>query len=1212
MNLRSSILAMSLFAVTILPAQNQSGDYSLYFKTGPVVPEANTEVFLASFAVADESLFNGQFFKIVQFYEIPSAEVKTLLQEAGVTLLGYMPKNAYFASFNMDFNAMALAGAGIRSISAIGIDFKLSPDLYQGNIPGHAVMENGNINVLVSYFPNLDPDQVAGALQAEGLPIVLREDFGHYVNIIIPEDRIPAIAALPFIMFIEPVYPEPEPENYTGRTLHRSNAIATDYGAGRHFDGSGVIVELQDDGIIGPHIDYQGRILAQFLSNNSGNHGDHTAGIIMAAGNVDPQGKGNAFGASLYVYAAAPSYPGFLAIPLDYGNLGVRITSTSYSNGCNAGYTSLAQTMDQQVRTFPSLMHVFSAGNEGTSNCGYGAGAGWGNVTGGHKIAKNVIAVANLDYGDGLASSSSRGPAHDGRIKPDCAAKGSSVYSTIDPNTYAMKSGTSMACPGVAGTMAQLYQAYKENYGGNDPTGGLMKGILLNTAEDLGNAGPDFKFGWGRVNALRAVQVIEEGRFDSGSLSQGGTKIHTITVPANMAQLRVMIYWTDWEAAVNTTWALVNNLNMTLTDPGATTWLPWKLSHYPSPDSLNMPAFRGIDDRNNMEQVTLDNPVAGPYTVHVQGTSIPQGPQTYYVIYEFIPMDVVLTYPAGGEPMVPGEPELIRWDAFGVSPTFNLEFSADNGQNWGLIAENLAGGDRYYNWTVPNLVTGEALIRITRGSSVSQSEVPFTILGIPCNLQVDWVCPGSTHLSWSPVTGATSYEVMKLGEKYMEVVGVTPGTSFIVDDTNAVTNSWFTVRALGENGATGRREVALEKTPGSFNCYPTDAMMVSLPTAQWGVFQASLMDLSAVPVSAEVRNYGTQPIVNPTLNFRLDNGPVVSESYPGTIDPDSTILYTFGWTIDISTVGTYNLKAWIDYPADQNPDNDTLEIPLEVVDGNTVSFGFVENFDSWTKCASAPICELYSCNLEGGFYNLTNGVLDQHDWRTYAGPTATGQTGPSADHTTGTATGQYLYMEPSNFCLDKVAIITTPCVDLRNGAAPTLSLWYHAWGADMGEFHVDLFDGSEIIPDIVVPVIGDHGDEWKELEVDLSPWNGEVVALRFRGTTSCGQKGDFAIDDFSIADITATGPGVTGFTNRLKLYPNPASGEVTVSLTGVAESSYVLCVVDLLGQTMVTRQVSSSGGSLRELVNLSGLPAGIYMVQLVSDTGAYRGKVTVK
>ena len=50
-----------------------------------------------------------------------------------------------------------------------------------------------------------------------------------------------------------------------------------------------------------------------------------------------------------------------------YQNNDVVITSKSYSNGCNAGYTSLAQDLDEQINSYPSLIHVFSAGNDGAS-----------------------------------------------------------------------------------------------------------------------------------------------------------------------------------------------------------------------------------------------------------------------------------------------------------------------------------------------------------------------------------------------------------------------------------------------------------------------------------------------------------------------------------------------------------------------------------------------------------------------------------------------------------------------------------------------------------------------------------------------------------------------------------------------------------------------------------------------------------------------------
>ena len=277
---------------------------------------------------------------------------------------------------------------------------------------------------------------------------------------------------------------------------------------------------MQDDGLVGPHIDRQGRVDQSACigcsSSSNNDHGDHVSGTIMGAGNLDPLGKGMADGAFLYVYGSSNN--NYYDVPAIYQNNDVTITSKSYSNGCNAGYTSLAQDLDEQINLYPSLTHVFSAGNDGNSNCSYGAGSGWGNVTGGHKQGKNVITVANLTSTGGLASSSSRGPAADGRIKPDIGAKGSSVYSPVSPYTYASYTGTSMSCPGIAGVMGQLYQGYKEINTGQNPPSALMKCLLLNSADDIGNPGPDFKHGWGEVNALRAIKILENNNHFSRPL----------------------------------------------------------------------------------------------------------------------------------------------------------------------------------------------------------------------------------------------------------------------------------------------------------------------------------------------------------------------------------------------------------------------------------------------------------------------------------------------------------------------------------------------------------------------------------------------------------------------------------------------------------------------------------------------------------------------
>ena len=143
------------------------------------------------------------------------------------------------------------------------------------------------------------------------------------------------------------------------------------------------VVGHGDDGDIGPHIDYtEDRTAAREQAREIM---ETTWLEPSRRRHLDPDGMGLAPGADL-VYSSYPA--NFTSVDQDYVNYNVRITTSSYSNGCNAGATSTTQQVDNDILQNPKLMHVFSAGNS-ASDCGYGAGSGWGNITGGHKAGKN-------------------------------------------------------------------------------------------------------------------------------------------------------------------------------------------------------------------------------------------------------------------------------------------------------------------------------------------------------------------------------------------------------------------------------------------------------------------------------------------------------------------------------------------------------------------------------------------------------------------------------------------------------------------------------------------------------------------------------------------------------------------------------------------------------------------------------------------------------
>lgn len=151
-------------------------------------------------------------------------------------------------------------------------------------------------------------------------------------------------------------------------------------------------------------------------------------------------------------------------------------------------------------------------------------------------------------------------------MKPEVCAVGTNVYSTVDPDTYAVKTGTSMSCPAVAGTLADLYQAYKTLNGNVNPPSGLIKTIIMNTADDLGNSGPDFIYGYGRINGRKAIIPIEQNLFIMDSVANNSSNTHTISVPANTGKVKVLVYWHDYPAAVNAAVALVNDIDIQVTN----------------------------------------------------------------------------------------------------------------------------------------------------------------------------------------------------------------------------------------------------------------------------------------------------------------------------------------------------------------------------------------------------------------------------------------------------------------------------------------------------------------------------------------------------------------------------------------------------------------------------------------------------------------------
>ncbi|HEX7828870.1 MAG TPA: S8 family serine peptidase [Thermoanaerobaculia bacterium] len=263
--------------------------------------------------------------------------------------------------------------------------------------------------------------------------------------------------------------------------------------------------------------------------------------------------------------------------------------------------------------------------------------------------AKNVITVGAVNQSGEIVNFSSRGPAKDGRIKPEVVARGANVLSSIPTNSYGRSSGTSMSTPVITGIAAMLTEQWRKTFAGATPKPVELKALIIASTQDLGNPGPDYTYGFGLANAKTAADlIIADGGagtrirtlgFPNG---QGSTQEFRISVPSTQ-NVRVVLQWNDPAIIPSPTSddeiadvALVNNLDLRVVGPDNTTYQPWVLDKA----APNANATKGVNTIDNTEMVDITNAAPGLYRVIVTGTKVTDGPQSAVVVTS-VPVSVV-------------------------------------------------------------------------------------------------------------------------------------------------------------------------------------------------------------------------------------------------------------------------------------------------------------------------------------------------------------------------------------------------------------------------------------------------------------------------------------------------------------------------------------------------------------------------------------------
>lgn len=793
----------SLFRLTIvitgliasLSSPGQAARYLLKLRGGAYVPEANANRIESQADYLTKTAFGSKHYVVLQFESLPSFTDRASLIAQGIELLEYLPELAYTASLKNTVPASVLQQAGIRSITYLKPEYKTVPALLQGLAPDHALAQPGWVNLTVLTYERLNRTDILGSLTPLAAQIIEELPAFKRFTIRAPIANLVQIAALPFVQWVEFVDPPNQLENLPGRSLHRVNVLNDGI---RNLKGDGIQLGIWDGGEVSPHVDFSPTGRMTLMENSSAlDHSTHCAGTICGRGLINPIARGMAPNAKIYSYNFNGNIQSEMATAIP--SLGLNVSSHSYGStqtcgltGAGVTYSATSQATDVNLNNFPYHLHVHSAGNSQAACSG-----GWSTITASGKSAKNNILVANITTLEALSTSSSCGPVQDGRVKPEISALGTNVFSTTTPlNAYTTMTGTSMATPGVAGSVALLVQRFKQLNSNQLPPSSLIKNTVLNTARDLGNTGPDYRFGYGRINALQAVRILEENRYRVATITTGFTNDEVINIPAGTARLKVMLTWNDPAGTANANPALVNNLDLKVIN-GATTYLPWILD----PNNPATPATTGIDNVSNIEQVSIDNPAAGAYTLRVLGTAVPIGAnQTYSMTWTIESPNLEVTYPNGNESLSPGSTEVITWDNAGITAAQSVEYSLDGGTTWTSIASSIAASTTRLSWTVPAANTSTALIRVSAGGVTDVSDVAFKILGTATGFAGNGTScnAGEINFTWNATTNASHYDILRLNPttgEFEALASNVSGTTYTATGLTPNTAYWFTIRS---------------------------------------------------------------------------------------------------------------------------------------------------------------------------------------------------------------------------------------------------------------------------------------------------------------------------------------------------------------------------------------------------------------------------------
>ena len=709
------------------------------------------------------------------------------------------------------------------------------------------------------------------------------------------------------------------------------------------------------------HIELVGRILQKdsaYSIHSADDHATHTTGTLIATG-LNPSVKGMANGTGqLIVYdfindfqEVASEASNLLLSSHSYGtNAGwVKNGATWYFYGNPDSladykfgfYGEEAQTWDSILYHAPNYLIVQAAGNYRTqngpaisgsfqyfspidsvtvltgtrspgmsSNDSYQTIPTYGN-------AKNILTIGAVNpiingYTSPsdvvMTSFSSWGPTDDGRIKPDLVADGINVLSTVatGDNAYAIDNGTSMATPSVTGSLYLLQELYSQKHSGAFMKSASLKALAIHTADEAGTSpGPDYQFGWGLMNTKRAADFIADiSKSDTvieATLNNADTFRYSFTA-SGADNVKATLAWTDAPASIN--WAyrlnnpatkLINDLDIVVLHNGIT-YSPWVLT----PTQPSLPAFKGINNLDNVERIDIDTTYQGTvYTVVITHKGILQrGSQSFSLVLSGINGSI----------------------ACASNPTDNTGLKIDSLSLNNLQLKNTVGcttytDNRSYSANIEshqninlNLKLGNCS-NIANANAVVKAYIDYNHNGL-------FTDPGELVATSNVLNGLAIFDT-----SFTTPYGLEQGAKLTMRIVANETTDTSTVHACGTYLRGETMDITL-----LVNSPTNDIETVSIITPSDSACSSNTL------VGVQLHNKGTATLTNIPLTLTIKIGSNVytqNDTCKATINANDLCVYTFPKPVSLNPSSSYAITIKTNLATDQDTTNNTVSKTIQ-------------------------------------------------------------------------------------------------------------------------------------------------------------------------------------------------------------------------------------------------------------------------------------------